>query len=240
MFWSLFWKEWRENLWKLSFCGLVSVAFIVMLFRIRLFPDSACSVVISCVQMLIVPVIYALDIFSGEMSNRTIHLLFKIPVARWKIFFSKYLVSIIGMGLIFVVSGTLMEVLGHGREAEVGMLYKMSLSFGIPALLLFTWFCGFGVQSRSEAGSLGAMFGVMIGWGIVFFWSNVCNVDWAIRFVPYFIPQYFLTPESAKPFVVSPPNLFHMALFIIISQGAAAILILSIACYRFVKVRRYL
>ena len=235
MFWSLFWKEWKENLWKLSFCGAVSAAFIVMLFRIRLFPDSACCVAISLVQMLVVPVIYALDIFSGEMSNRTIHLLFKIPVARWKIFFSKYLVSVIGMGLIFVISGILMEILTHGREAESGMLFGMSMVFGLPALLVFTWFCGFGAQSRSEAGSLGAMFGVMIGWGIVLFWAEVCNIDWAIRFVPYFTPiYYFGAYESNIPF-----NMTWLFLTII-SQIAATVFILSIACYRFVKVRRYL
>ena len=235
MFWSLFWKEWKENLWKLSFCGVVSAAFVVMLFRIRLFPDSACCVAISCVQMLIVPVIYALDIFSGEMSNRTIHLLFKIPVKRWQIFFSKYLVSVIGMGLIFVLSGVLMEVLGHGREADVGMLFEISMSFGIPALLLFTWFCGFGAQSRSEAGSLGAMFGVMIGWGIILLWSNICNVDWAIRFVPYFIPTYYLGSNYSGVEY----NMVWLFLTII-SQMIATVSILSIACYRFVKVRRYL
>ncbi|MHC5138442.1 MAG: hypothetical protein ACYSOF_00890, partial [Planctomycetota bacterium] len=93
MFKQLLWKEWRENLWKLGFGGAVSAAFVLLLFRIRLFPDAANCVAIGFVQMLVVPVIYALDIFSGEMSNRTIHLLFKFPVPRWKIFFSKYLVS---------------------------------------------------------------------------------------------------------------------------------------------------
>jgi ABC-type transport system involved in multi-copper enzyme maturation permease subunit len=97
MFKQLLWKEWRENLWKLGFGGAVSAAFVLLLF-----PDAVNCIYISFVLMLVVPVIYALDIFSGEMSNQTIHLLFKFPVPRWKIFFSKYLVSIGGMIAIFL------------------------------------------------------------------------------------------------------------------------------------------
>jgi len=235
MFWSLFWKEWKENLWKLSLCGLVSIAFVLMLFRIRLFPDSANCIAISFVQMLAIPVIYALDIFSGEMSNRTIHLLFKIPVKRWKIFFSKYLVSIAGMALIFLVSGILMEIVSQGREAEAGMLFKMNASYGISAMLLFSWFCGFGAQSRSEAGSMTAMFGVMIGWAIVLFWATMCEVGWALAFVPYHtIFYYYGTYGTVNPLLS--PGLFQM----ITSQSIATVVIVSIACYRFVKVRRYL
>lgn len=217
-------------MWKLSFCCVASVAFTAILFRIRLFPDNASCAAISFVQMLVVPVIYALDIFSGEMSNRTIHLLFKIPVERWKIFFSKFLVSIIGMVLIFLVSGLSMEVLSQGREGQSGSLFMMNATYGISALLLFSWFCGFGAQSRSEAGSLAAIFGVMIGWAIILFWSTACEVDWALRFVPYYAFIYPITPSSivVKTFQT------------ILSQSAATIFIVSIACYRFVKVRRYL
>lgn len=133
MFRRLFWKEWRENLWKLVLGGAVSLAFTALLFRIRLFPDSVNCIWISFVQMLAIPVIYALDIFSGEMSNRTIHLLFKFPVPRWKIFFSKYLVSICGMINIFLASGLLMELMSQGRETETGFLLKMNALFGVAA-----------------------------------------------------------------------------------------------------------
>lgn len=230
MFWSLFWKEWKENRWKLSFCGVVSIALVVMLFRIRLFPDSANCVTISFVQMLAIPVIYALDIFSGEMSNRTVHLLFKIPVPRWKIFVSKYLVSILGMAAIFLISGILMEILTHGREAGSGMLSKINAGYGVSALLLFSWFCGFGSQSRSEAGSMAAMFGVMIGWAIILLWSSTCRVAWAFAFVPFYSILHQIDTQSllAKP------------LYAIISQSATTIVIVAIACYRFTKVRRYL
>ncbi|MHC4951632.1 MAG: hypothetical protein ACYTEU_11710, partial [Planctomycetota bacterium] len=186
-------------------------------------------VAISFVQMLVVPVIYALDIFSGEMSNRTIHLLFKFPVPRWKIFFSKYLVSIGGIISIFLTSGLLMELVSQGREAETGFMLKMNASFGVPAILIFTWFCAFGAQSRSEAGSLVAMFGVMIGWGIVFFSSGICEIEWAFRFVPYSLLNIRL-----------PVDVWHNPLITIVSQFFSFALILSIGCYRFVKVRRVL
>ncbi|MCH7920267.1 MAG: ABC transporter permease subunit, partial [Planctomycetes bacterium] len=99
----LLWKEWWENLWKLGFCAGVSLAFTILLFRLRIFPDLENAYFISLVQMIVVPVVYALDLFAGEMSNRTIHLLFKIPVPRWKIFFAKYLTAVAGIVLSFVV-----------------------------------------------------------------------------------------------------------------------------------------
>ena len=224
MFRMLLWKEWHENLWKLLFCGAASVAFTVMLFRIRIVPDLSNCVLISVVQMFVVPVVYSLDIFSGEVSNRTIHLLFKIPVKRWMIFFSKYLVAVIGMVLIFVLTGVLMELLGRGREARVLFLLKTNLLCGTAGLFLFTWFCAFGCQSRSEAGSLGAMFGVFIGWGIAFFWATICEVSWAVPFTPYSLANL---AESS-----------HIVAIFLQSLVSAAVL--GIACHRYVGIRRYL
>ena len=220
----LLWKEWKENVWKLLFCWAASIAFTAMLFRIRIVPDISNCMLISLVQMFVVLVVYSLDIFSGEMSNRTIHLLFKIPVPRWMIFFSKYLVSALGIVLIFVASSVLMELLAHGREARVLFLLKTNLLYGTAGLFLFTWFCAFGCQSRSEAGSLGAMFSVFIGWGIAFFWATTCEVTWAAPFVPY----------SLAGLTAGGPVLT------IFLQSLVAAAVLGIACYRYVSIRRYL
>jgi ABC-type transport system involved in multi-copper enzyme maturation permease subunit len=226
MFAMLLWKEWKENLWKLLFCGVASAAFTTMLFRIRIIPDYANCVLISFIQMFAVPVIYSLDIFSGEISNRTVHLLFKIPVPRWMLFFSKYIVSIAGIALIFLITGLLMEFISRGREAQVMFLFLTNSLCGTAALVLFTWFCAFGCQSRSEAGSLVVMFGVLIGWGIVYFWSSICEVTWAERFVPYSVTLMRITK-------IGPVWTF-------LSQIPAFAAVLFIACYRYVSIRRYL
>lgn len=224
MFRMLLWKEWRENLWKLLFCGGASVVFTVMLFRMRIVPDVGNCLLISIIQMFVVPVVYALDIFSGEVSNRTIHLLFKIPVKRWTIFVSKYLVSAIGMVVVFLVSAVLMELLAHGRETRVLFLLRVNLLCGAAGLFLFTWFCAFGCQSRSEAGSLATMFAVFIGWGIVTFWSTMCKVDWA----GYFVPYALVTIEETR----------HI--LILLLQIAVCAAVFGVACYRYVSIRRYL
>lgn len=226
MFRMLLWKEWRENLWKLWFCSTASVVFTVMLFRIRIIPDFANCVLISFIQMFAVPVIYSLDIFSGEISNRTVHLLFKIPVPRWMLFFSKYIVSAAGIILIFLITGLLMEFLSRGREAQLLFLLMTNSLCGIVALVLFTWFCAFGCQSRSETASLVAMFSVFIGWGIVFFWSGICEVTWAERFVPYSLTLMRITK-------IGPVWTF-------LSQIPAFAAVLTIACYRYVSIRRYI
>jgi ABC-type transport system involved in multi-copper enzyme maturation permease subunit len=176
--------------------------------------------------MFVVPVVYSLDIFSGEVSNRTIHLLFKIPVKRWMLFFSKYLVSAIGIILIFLISGILMELMTRGREARDLFLLETNLLFGISGLILFTWFCVFGCQSRSEAGSLVAMSAVFIGWGIVLLWTSLCNVTWAERFVPY---SFLLIEITNLRFIE-----------ILLFQFFAFAVVLTVACYRYVSIRRYL
>lgn len=96
----------------------------------------------------------------------------------------------------------------------------------MAALVLFTWFCAFGCQSRSEAGSLVAMFGVFIGWGIIFFWSSLCEVTWAARFVPYSLILMRITKVGPV-----------WAVFLQILASAA---VLGIACYRYISIRRYL
>ena len=229
----LLWKEWWENLWKLGFCAGVSLAFTILLFRLRIFPDLENAYFISLVQMIVVPVVYALDLFAGEMSNRTIHLLFKIPVPRWKIFFAKYLTAVAGIVLSFVVTATAMEVLAWGRETSPGMLFVANTGPGLCALLLMTWFCLFGCQSRSEAGSLVAVFGVMTGWAIVLFWSLLCEVGWAIPVPPYSVVLAFWA--SVEPGSDGLPWV-HLVLPPTIAFAVA----LPLACYRFVKVRRYL
>jgi len=226
MFGMLLWKEWKENLWKLCFCGAASVVFTIMLFSIRIIPDYSNCILISFIQMFAVPVIYSLDIFSGEISNRTVHLLFKIPVPRWMLFFSKYIVSAAGIILIFFISGILMEFMTSGREAQVLFLFLTNSLCGMAALVLFTWFCAFGCQSRSEAGSLVVMFGVLISWGIVFFWSSVCEVTWAERFVPYSLTLMRITK-------IGP-------VLTVFSQIPAFAAVLFIACYRYASIRRYL
>jgi len=226
MFRMILWKEWKENLWKLWFCGAASLVFTAMLFKMRIVPDYANCIAISFVQMFVVPVVFALDIFSGEMSNRTIHLLFKIPVPRWMLFFGKYLVSAVGIVLIFLATGVLMELMTQGREARVLFLLETNLLCGMAGLLLFTWFCAFGCQSRSEAASLAIMFAVFAGWGIVLLWSSVCEVAWAERFVPYSLILMRIT--KAGP------------LQTVFSQALAFAVVLAIACFRYASIRRYL
>jgi len=229
---ALLWKEWKENLWKLTFCTVASVMFMALLFRMRIVPDQSNCWVISFIQLFVVPVVYALDIFSGEMSNRTIHLLFKIPMARWKLFFSKYLVSALGIVAVFLVTGMLMESMARGRETVPGYLLVTNARFGAAALVLFTCFCAFGCQTRSEAASLVAMFGVFIGWGIVYFWAAVCQVSWAMPFAPYAV----LAPYSLDEF----HNRLAAPATVLLGQILIFAIAVTAACHRYTKIRRYL
>ena len=230
MFRRLLWKEWREGFWKVEFGLTVSLAFTVLLFRVRLFPDLGNAALISLVQVFGIPLIFCLDLFAGEMSHGTIHLLFKIPVPRWQVFASKMLMGLFQVVLIFVSTGVVMELMGHGREAGVGMLFRMNALCGLCSVLLFIWFSVFAAQSRSEAGSLAALFAVIIGWAIVWLWSGLCEVSWAYYAVPYVVGQWALQAKMEG---------FRLGQ-LLISQGMLAVLVLSLAGYRYVKIRRSL
>lgn len=232
MFIKLIWKEWCENLWKLLFCTAVSGAFISLLFKMRIIPDEGNCLLISTIQMFVVPVVYSLDIFSGEMSNRTIHLLFKIPVSRPKIFLSKFILSALSIFLVFLLSGILMELVSGGREVWTFYLLKKNLMYGCTAVMLFVWFSPFGCQSRSEAGSLAAMFGVMIGLAIIYMWAKISEVGWALAAVPF---------SMVWDDGILPQNAFRVSiLWIALSQVAALFVVASIACFRYTRIRRYL
>lgn len=124
-----------------------------------------------------------------------------------------------------------MVIMGHGREIPVYYLLKSNARFGISAIILFSWFTAFGCQSRSEAGSLGVMFAVFIGWGIVMFWSTICEVEWAMYFIPYAIIKNALAQEGVAMQILS---------ILFMTQGVCIALVLWIASYRYVSIRRYL
>jgi len=230
MFKRLLWKEWQENLWKLGFGLCTSWAFTLLLLRIRIIPDNAACAVISLGQLLVIPVVYTLDLFSGEVSSRTIHLLFKLPVPRWKIFAGKILVALGSMALIFLSTGVLMELLAHGREAPFGMLFRMNAWFGLCAVVLVAWFSVFGCQTRSEAASLVALFSVASGWAVVLLWSGLCGVFWALHLVPYTLLAWAVDRDPGR---MSGVGLLTTQVLMVI--GA-----LVVAGYRYVKIRRIL
>lgn len=230
MFKYLLWKEWHENLWKLCFCVCVSLAMTTLLFRIRLFPDLSTCQVLSMVMTFVVPFIYAMDLFAGDMSQRTIHLLFKLPVPRWQIFFSKILIALLGFGFTFLVTGLAMEIIARGRETEAGMLLRTHLIYSLCSILILAWFSVFGAQNRSEAASLIALFSVLIGWGIVFFWATICEIAWAGHLPPYTFIYWAVDKYTTW---------LRIPLFVFL-QILSCTAALSLGCYRFVKIRRYL
>ncbi len=227
---QLLWKEWREGLWKLGFGLTVSLAFTVLMFRVRLFPDLSNAVIISLVQVLGIPLIISLDLFAGEMSHGTIHLLFNIPVPRWQIFAGKMLMGLLQVALIFVCTGVAMELMGRGREVEPGKMFCVNGLFALCSIMLLIWFSVFAAQSRSEAGSLAFLFAVFIGWSIVWLWSSLSEVSWAYHAVPFVYGQWAIGQQVDR---------FHWGQ-LLLTQGALAVLALAIAGYRYVKIRRSL
>jgi hypothetical protein len=75
-----------------------------------------------------------------------------------------------------------------------------------------------------------ALFGVVIGWGNVWLWSSLCEVTWALHVVPYVLTTWAVKPDA--------PGLSGGQF--LATQGVVMGLALTIACYRYVKIRRVL
>ncbi len=80
MFARLLFKEFWENAWKIAACCIIGVSISMLMLRLRMLDDMSTVNVVSFWHVLLLPVIFCADIFSGEMSRRTIYLLFKLPV----------------------------------------------------------------------------------------------------------------------------------------------------------------
>jgi len=70
------------------------------------------------------------------------------------------------------------------------------------------------------------MISVFIGWVIVSFWAIIEEVWWVMPFVPYvFVAEEFMTSGPLR---------------FILLQCPVLVWVVGIACYRYVKIRRYL
>ena len=126
---------------------------------------------------------------------------------------------LIQMAMLFAGIATLFQTVGFGRiGARLPIMQGTSFAF-VSVLVVI-----------AANDGMAAMFGAIVGWGIIMLWSSIYEYAWAMHFVPYNFVTIYIPGKSVDV------SVFRL----IVSTGLAAAAILGIACYRFVKVRRVL
>ena len=225
MFTSLLLKEFKENGWKIAACCVIGISISMLLLRLRIMEDAASIKLVAIGYVILLPLVFCVDIFSGEMSRRTIYLLFKFPVGRVKMFAAKYLFVLIAMIVICSVTAVLVEFITQAREQYYLVLASYFVHSLIATISIVSWFCAVGCICRNEAVSAVMLLCVYIGWGCVYLFANMYEHPWLMK----------LGPVS---FNYEAANLTNHIYWI--SYLAATVLPVLIAAYRYSRIRRFL
>ncbi len=90
---ALFWKEWREQRWKMAF-GTVMLLFVEgALFATQLTSSGEIVIVIWIFGGLLFALYSAMGVFAPEQMQRTTAFLGARPIQAWKVFLVKWLVG---------------------------------------------------------------------------------------------------------------------------------------------------
>ena len=185
MFARLLFKEFWENAWKIAACCIIGVSISMLMLRLRILDDMSTVKLLAFGHAILLPVIFCTDIFSGEMSRRTIYLLFKLPVNRAYIFFAKFIFIILAAAIICAVNAVAIEIVTQSREQLPWALFGEFMRVLIPIFSIMAWFCVVGCICRNEAVSLVMLLCVYVGWGCVFLFGRMYNHDVLITFSPF-------------------------------------------------------
>jgi ABC-type transport system involved in multi-copper enzyme maturation permease subunit len=225
MFTSLLLKEFKEKGWKIAACCVIGISISMLLLRLRIMEDLAAIRLVAIGYVFLLPLVFCSDIFSGEMSRRTICLLFKLPVERVKVFAAKYLFVIVAVTIICIVNAVLVEVIARGRQQYYFVLAGLFIHSLIAIVSIVSWFCAIGCICRNEAVSAVMLLCVYIGWGCVYLFANMYDHPWLMRFGPV-------------SFNYETANLTNHIYWI--SYLAATVFPVLIAAYRYSRIRRFL
>ncbi|UCG56431.1 MAG: ABC transporter permease [Phycisphaerales bacterium] len=166
---SLFWKEWRQQRWKLAYgCVLLMGSTLVGL-RSRLMPDQIIVGLSVIGGSFLMPLLVGMGLVAEERQEGCLDMLLALPVPSWKIFAVKMLVgAAVCVGPILgSMIGALVTAAGREQSASAIVIpYLGGAAFGLAVLV---WAVAFGVRQPSEARAGLVAIGVLVVWAFAAF-----------------------------------------------------------------------
>lgn len=155
MFRHLFWKEWREQRWKLIFGTVMLMFFTGTLMAARLSTSHEVLVAVWIIGGLVLALYSAMGVFAPEVSNETQIFLMSKPINARTIFWGKWFMGWLNFAVPMCVCSLILAaiILIHpeGRIFELKYIARGILAGVGFGTMFYTMTCCFAPRKTGEA-----------------------------------------------------------------------------------------
>jgi ABC-type transport system involved in multi-copper enzyme maturation permease subunit len=165
--WSLIWKEWHEQWWKLGFSSVVLGALALIGLRARIVPDESMVIMLGFLGMALLPILTAAGLVAPERSQGSLEGLLALPVRPWKILLAKTLAGIVLCAGPMCVAAAVSLLSAGGHEITTVAMVDLFARFLLADLGLFIWMFALTIRLPTETRAALIAIGVLVLWILV-------------------------------------------------------------------------
>lgn len=181
---QLFWKEWREQRWKIAFGCIVLMGFCAIGLQSRIFADRMTFGVAIIAGTFLMPLVMAMGVVGSERASGSLDYLLTLPIAPWRILAVKMAVGLCACWLPLLGALAVSLFMAGGREMAVSDMISVFPAFIWLASCLLMWItaCSMGQPSETRAG--------LAGVGVILFyllWTYTIGVSSYTNWFPRMI-----------------------------------------------------
>jgi ABC-type transport system involved in multi-copper enzyme maturation permease subunit len=165
--WSLLWKEWHEQRWKLAFGSLILAAFALVGLRARVIADETMLEAVCLLAVPLLSVLSSTGLVPAEREEGTLETLLALPVQPAIVFAIKTLIGVLLCAVPLVVTAIVGVAVAGGREISSAAIIGLHLRTLAATLSLYFWMLALTVRLPSETRAALITMGVLIMWMIV-------------------------------------------------------------------------
>ena len=186
MWYSLVWKEWREQRWKMAFGCALLAGFTFIGLRTRVMPDDVIVEFSMMIGGLLLPLIVSMGLIAPGRADGSLARLLALPVPAWHVLAAKAAVGLAVVAAPVLVAAALALLIAGGRELSAADLLGMyAITMGI-ALATFTWMTATSIRQPSEARAGLVGIAVFAAWSTLLFLAGVMGLGpWALYVSPF-------------------------------------------------------
>ena len=148
---SLWWKEWREQRWKLAFGVVILGALTAVGLRARIIPDIGiifCGMILGAFAL---PLLVAMGLVAGERAEGSFGTLLALPERPWRILAVKLSVAVLTVLAPLALALLIVLIMAGGRELNARQIGTIYLTIGWIGLNFLFWVLAFAIAQPTEA-----------------------------------------------------------------------------------------
>jgi hypothetical protein len=219
---ALFWKEWRQQRWKLGFMCLVAGLFVSIGLWTRMTFDQAIVKMSLVGCAFLAPLFVAMGLFAEERESGQFSFQAALPVRPSWVYLVRFAVGSLVVAAPLLVSMGLALIVAGGREepfTDVAWEYAWGLPY-VWATMIWIAVLSMGLGSQAKAALLGlAVCGAWVAMFVVDNWLSLDMSPW--RLSTLFTPFGFFYASYRVPGVNKVVLLHGLIVAIVFSLGLA-------------------